>query len=1240
MRKRILFISETNDDRFHSEMLSGVLDAADENNAVVIKFTLESFFLGSRIENQIDIFLRMIGDFRPDGIMFLGWHEDIHRQFDLFIASLRSRGPIPIVSVGREYPSINSVCMGDRNFREVISHLADVHKYRNIAFIQPINPDERFDIYVEMMTERGIYNSDLVVTNEKLTYSLDPNDQLERARRTADILFNERRIAVDAIMTQYTGEAVYLLEELTRRGINVPGDVALTSWEDGDRGRYAIPPVTSVYYPFRQQGYDGCRMLLGMIDGEDVPLCVVSPGRFNIRRSCGCFPALVDRADVDLTPVERTDINTGIGRAASMISGECRLLDAGSLADSFRGYLIDRDSRAFLVYLEKELNARSRSTEDVRLMQNDILSFRSAVTPFISGDTDTLLASENLWNKCHVFLCDRIEACTGRQAVLDRGDSDVFREIMRDIVTTLDMQILTRILDSGFSRTGISACYVFINSGAEGKNPFAREDCIFAYNDGKHGLGESDDVLSSLINEKGRCMCTVHLLNINKTYFGHIVFRSEPCDDRLLNSLAAQIGRAIHGTLIMHDFNESNRRLATAKAEIANNLETIEEKTAELEESNVKLSNLDALKNDFIANITHDFRSPLMVILNSSDIGIRYDKPGDHETVMKRYNTISTASLKLKESIDRLLELAKMDARGLKLRITRIRLVEYFESLINYYRSAASSSSIKIDFNLPDYEINDFYSDADKLDEILHNVISNAFKFIDPVEGCISVSLIDRDSSVLIMVRDNGIGIPPDKLNSIFGRFEQLDNANTHKGTGIGLAFAKQLTEYLDGKIWAESDGPDKGSTFFIEFPRGANQPQGAVPAEAGESSTAAHEKRVCFEDIIRAQIEEKRDANRLEVCIAKLNGDHEFEIRAGLVMIIDDNHYIREILKEYLMRNGFSNFVLAANGRVGIEAVYRYRPDVIISDFNMPEMNGDEMHDALSSNPDFRHIPVIFLSAVSSRQKMIERKRKGAFAYLGKPVDEAELIVTVEAGLHKHMEYKQLLLQATVDGLTGLANKITVRKFLADRLMVRTFSDLSVIFMDIDHFKAFNDTYGHQAGDALLAETAGVMRKSIRAYDKAGRYGGEEFVIVLPETPLEKAMIVAEKIRKGISRNKVSYDGKELSVTASFGVASLVDNAKYIEKSLGVTSLQDLYSVYDLDNADWDHIDSMKMKIEGILLKMADKALYEAKYTRCGSCGFRTEKEEEFAKGKCPACGSDELIGGRNKTVAFGSED
>ncbi|HNX60337.1 MAG TPA: diguanylate cyclase, partial [Spirochaetota bacterium] len=148
----------------------------------------------------------------------------------------------------------------------------------------------------------------------------------------------------------------------------------------------------------------------------------------------------------------------------------------------------------------------------------------------------------------------------------------------------------------------------------------------------------------------------------------------------------------------------------------------------------------------------------------------------------------------------------------------------------------------------------------------------------------------------------------------------------------------------------------------------------------------------------------------------------------------------------------------------------------------------------------------------------------------------------------------------------------------------------------------------------------------------------GEEFVIVLPDTPLEKAAIVAEKIRKGISRHKVAYDGKELSVTASFGVASLVDHAKHIEKSLGLTSLHDLYSVYDLDNADWDHIDAMKKKIEGILLKMADKALYEAKYTRCGACGYHTDKDEEFAAGKCPTCGSQELTHGRNRTVQFGS--
>jgi diguanylate cyclase (GGDEF)-like protein len=235
-------------------------------------------------------------------------------------------------------------------------------------------------------------------------------------------------------------------------------------------------------------------------------------------------------------------------------------------------------------------------------------------------------------------------------------------------------------------------------------------------------------------------------------------------------------------------------------------------------------------------------------------------------------------------------------------------------------------------------------------------------------------------------------------------------------------------------------------------------------------------------------------------------------------------------------------------------------------------------------------------------------------------------------------MEYKQLILQATVDGLTGLANKITIGKFLCDKLMVRSYPDLSVIFIDLDHFKSINDTCGHPAGDFLLAETGRIIRSLIRAYDRAGRYGGEEFVIVLPDTPIDKAAIVAEKIRNVIEQHKMKYEDTEISVTASFGVSSLRANAANIEKSLNLTCVKDIFEVSDLGAADWDSIDDTKKRIADVLLNMADMALYEAKYTYCGSCGYHSENADNFINGKCSVCGSEDLTRGRNKVVMFGS--
>lgn len=666
----------------------------------------------------------------------------------------------------------------------------------------------------------------------------------------------------------------------------------------------------------------------------------------------------------------------------------------------------------------------------------------------------------------------------------------------------------------------------------------------------------------------------------------------------------------------------------------------VDERTIELKQANQNLASinkelesLDELKNDFIANITHDFRSPLMIIQNTTDLAIKYNKKLDDENAAS-FKIIYESSIRLKTTIDRLLDLAKMDATGIKLNISNIDLSSFISGITDFYKSALMTSEIEISDIVPVKKV-ELYSDKEKLEEIINNIISNAVKFVDMKRGRITIELAEFDDRVEISIEDNGIGIPQDKLGLIFDRFTQIDPDKNikYRGTGIGLAFSKQLVEYLHGSLEARSEGPGKGSKFIITLKKGIEQFSHENFQEAKEKSK---------DDIyllLKSNIEEKSDTS-IVVDITEPNLDNEFDLKKALILIVDDNKSIREIEKKYFMNNGFKNFILASNGQDGLEACFNYKPDTIICDVNMPGMKGDQLQNELAGNPELQLIPFIFLTAISDRSVSIQRKRKGAVAFLSKPIDEDDLILTVELHLRKYFDYKKTFMNATIDGLTGLNNKSHSYNLLKKHTLIRSFQELSIIFIDIDNFKLINDSHGHKTGDLVLTAIGDTIKKSLRNYDIAGRYGGEEFIIALPDTGMANAKWVAEKLAAAIKKIEVNHENTPIHVSASFGIASLMANEEYICQKLGINNLADIYSIKDNTAVDWVKIEGIKHEILDLLISMADQALYEAKKTYCNACRFNSAKQELFVNHTCPECLSSNIVKGRDKIVLFNRQE
>jgi len=224
-----------------------------------------------------------------------------------------------------------------------------------------------------------------------------------------------------------------------------------------------------------------------------------------------------------------------------------------------------------------------------------------------------------------------------------------------------------------------------------------------------------------------------------------------------------------------------------------------------------------------------------------------------------------------------------------------------------------------------------------------------------------------------------------------------------------------------------------------------------------------------------------------------------------------------------------------------------------------------------------------------------------------------------------------EIMRMASTDDLTQLYNRKEVLGRLRHELSKRALTDLSLIFLDIDHFKEVNDKYGHQAGDEVLRSVARIVKDTVREYDIPGRFGGEEFMIVMPDTNSGQAFAVAGRIRRNVSSTPLKIGSRKLKVTSSFGIVSLSDNAGEISKRLGVKTLKDIERPESGRERE-----KLRSKLCEILIKASDDAMYKAKRSSCLSCGFESEKKEHFTGGSCTECGSVRIEKGRDRIMVY----
>lgn len=401
---------------------------------------------------------------------------------------------------------------------------------------------------------------------------------------------------------------------------------------------------------------------------------------------------------------------------------------------------------------------------------------------------------------------------------------------------------------------------------------------------------------------------------------------------------------------------------------------TLEKKKA------AELAELDEAKTIFFSNISHEFRTPLTLLLGNIEEAL--NEPGSLPKNIERMNMTHRNAMRLLKLVNTLLDFSRIESGRQKAIYSLTDISSLTKDLASNFRSTIEKAGLKF-LVQADTVVQPVYIDRQMWEKIVFNLLSNAFKYT--LEGAITVRLYADGNNVILEVQDTGAGIPEKELPNMFERFHRVDNTpgRTYEGTGIGLSLTKELVLLHKGSIHVNSK-LGKGSTFIVTIPFGKDH----LPA--GQTSEAVEE----LEDIISDVYVEEAASLILEDTkpdrAPGTNGD------LGTILVVDDNadmrHHIQSLLEKQF------RIVTAVNGLEALNKIKTENPLLVISDIMMPIMDGIQLTKEIKENRITEHIPVILLTARAGEESKIQGYKIGADDYLVKPFSGKELTARIEA--------------------------------------------------------------------------------------------------------------------------------------------------------------------------------------------------------------------------------------------------
>ena len=572
--------------------------------------------------------------------------------------------------------------------------------------------------------------------------------------------------------------------------------------------------------------------------------------------------------------------------------------------------------------------------------------------------------------------------------------------------------------------------------------------------------------------------------------------------------------------------------------------EELERHRKELEQERLvteRLRQLDKMKDEFLANTSHELRTPLNGIIGIAESLFDIVAQHDVEKVYKNLFLVISSGKRLSSLVNDILDFSKMKSHALEIRRKPVDINVVTEVVLTLYETLLAGKDIRLE-NEMDENIPPVLGDEDRLQQILHNLIANSIKFTESGTITISANILADVSelpsaqreeflsaevsgefpTIAVTVSDTGIGIPQDKLDSIFLSFEQADasTTRTYGGTGLGLAITKRLIELHKGIIWVES-APGQGSRFTFTLPISDD-----IPATSSYRSQHMHTMKL--EDERRSSIIELEGMTSEEGELHVHNGSELIESVSSAageftILIVDDEAINQQVLENHLSSHDYQ-IIQASNGIEAMQMLENgQHPDLILLDIMMPRMSGYDVAKKIRERFMPNELPIIMLTAKNQVSDLVTGFSSGANDYLAKPFSKHELLARINTHLHLLNINKSYSRFVPFSFMRELERDTILDVRLGDHVH----KEMTVLFSDIRSYTTLSESMSPKDTFNFLNGYLGRIGPIIQEYGGfVNQYYGDGIMALFPGSP-EDAVRAAIAMQKKLTEYNLEREQK-----------------------------------------------------------------------------------------------------------------